>query len=64
MPCPVYLVGNNELEAAGNTMKMIQEAQREDHQLLQMIIGYPECQIIPEDLAVAMQVTSQAQRGY
>ena len=45
-------------------MKMIQEAQREDHQLLQMIIGYPECQIIPEDLAVAMQVTSQAQRGY
>ena len=52
-----------ELEAAGNTMKMIQEAQQEDQQLLQLM-EYLECQTLPEDPAVARQVTSLAQRGY
>ena len=52
-----------ELEAAGNTMKMIQEAQREDQQLLQLM-EYFECQTLPKDPAVAKQVTNQAQRGY
>ena len=42
---------------------MIQEAQREDQQLLQLM-EYLECQTLPEDPAVASQVTSHAQRGY
>ena len=61
------IVLHTELEAAGNTMKMIQEAQqeaqREDQQLLQLM-EYLECQTLPEDPAVARQVTSQVKRSY
>ena len=51
------------LEAAGKTMEMIQEAQQEDQQLLQLM-EYFECQTLPEDPVVTRQVTSQAQCDY
>jgi len=52
-----------EMEITGLTMKRVQEAQREDPELLQLI-AYLESNRLPEDGVLAKHIVSQAVKGY
>ena len=52
-----------ELEVTGSTMKKIQDTQREDPELLQLM-EYLEHKSLPENSALAKQIIIQVQKGY